>query len=330
MDPVAKVMPLPADDGGGVLTDCAYSQAGDRMATCSSSGGVRIWDCSSTSGGGGGGGEPQLLHAEKLSEEATKVAWAPDEVGPICAVGTARGGVRVLRGGLGGGWGPGGKLACGRGAVRDLAFAPAQHGLVLAAASEDGCVYIHEGALAPDGGSSSSGGGGGVLAWTLLSKIQANDAGPCACLAWRPFTAGVPPLLLAASARGAKAWCYHSAAWQESGELESPAAAPAAALHWASTLGRPYELAAAAFGSDAAIFRLDGAPRALRAARLALLPHPGRVWRVEFSGRGNALGASVEGGGSGSPPEVRLYMPDLGGSWCGVSRVAGGADAAQA
>jgi WD40 repeat protein len=54
-------MPLPPDDGGGVLSDCAYSQAGDRMATCSSSGGVRIWDTSS-----GGGGEPALLHSEKV------------------------------------------------------------------------------------------------------------------------------------------------------------------------------------------------------------------------------------------------------------------------
>ena len=45
---------------------------------------------------------------------------------------------------------------------RQLAFAPRQHGLVLAAASEDGCIYVWEAdrPLAP-------------TCWTLQSKIQA-------------------------------------------------------------------------------------------------------------------------------------------------------------
>ncbi len=55
--------------------------------------------------------------------------------------------------------------------TRDLAFAPAQLGLVLAAAGDDGVVYVWEGSpvAAGEGGGE---GEGGVLAWTLLSTIK--------------------------------------------------------------------------------------------------------------------------------------------------------------
>jgi hypothetical protein len=62
--------------------------------------------------------------------------------------------------------------------ARDVAFAPAQHGIVLAAASDDGGVYVHEGTQAADaqysGGELTSGGcsGGGGLIWTMLSRIK--------------------------------------------------------------------------------------------------------------------------------------------------------------
>lgn len=113
---------------------------------------------------------------------------------------------------------------------------------------------------------------------------------------------------------------------QEAGALEAPdGEAPAAALHWAPTLGRPFELAAASFGADVAVFRLDGAPTALATRRVALLPHPGRVWRVEFNGHGNALGASVEAAGGGGEPSVWIWMPAMGGEWTAVSRIKGGA-----
>jgi hypothetical protein len=74
------------------------------------------------------------------------------------------------------------------------------------------------------------------------------------------------------------------------------------------------------------VFRLTGTPAALSAERAALLRHPSRAWRVEFSAHGNALGCSLEGGGA--PPEVWLWMPDLGGSWRAVSRITGGGQAA--
>jgi hypothetical protein len=46
------------------------------------------------------------------------------------------------------------------------------------------------------------------------SPPQAAEEGPCNCLSWRGFTAGVPPLLLAGSAHGAKAWCNQQAFWR--------------------------------------------------------------------------------------------------------------------
>lgn len=225
---------------------------------------------------------------------------------------------------------------------------------MLAAAGGDGRVYVHEGSLVAaaaaaaeaaenggdaaeaaddtaahdtsSGGGGGVGGGGGILAWTLLARIDAAaPGGACHCVAWRPFTAGVPPLLLAGSEAGAKAWCFRQGAWREAGTLDSPdGATTAVALHWAPTLGRPFELAAASFGSEVAVFRLDGAPDALEARRVALLQHPGRVWRVEFNGHGNALGASVEAAG-GEQAAVWIHMPNLAGDWVPVSRIQGGA-----
>lgn len=56
-------MPLPPDPAGGAGVAAAYSQARERMATCSSSGGLAIWRLA---GGGSGGGEPEQLHAETV------------------------------------------------------------------------------------------------------------------------------------------------------------------------------------------------------------------------------------------------------------------------
>lgn len=54
----------------------------------------------------------------QLAEVPTKLAWAPDELGAILAVGMQHGGVRVLRAGPGGGWRGGGALPTGRSCVR--------------------------------------------------------------------------------------------------------------------------------------------------------------------------------------------------------------------
>jgi hypothetical protein len=66
-----QVTRLPPDAAGGRLVDCSYSQAGDRMATCSSSGTVRVWACGS---GAGAGDEPLLLHSTKVRGAAVSRA----------------------------------------------------------------------------------------------------------------------------------------------------------------------------------------------------------------------------------------------------------------
>jgi hypothetical protein len=60
----------------------------------------------------------------------------------------------------------------------------------------------------------------------LLAPGQASESGPCTCLAWRPFTAGVPPLLLAGGGGGAKAWCHQQAAWRVRGRGGGAAGSP--------------------------------------------------------------------------------------------------------
>jgi hypothetical protein len=110
---------------------------------------------------------------------------------------------------------------------------------------------------------------------------------------------------------------------QEAGTLPSPSNDPAISLHWAPTLGRPYELVAVSYGASVGVTRLDGSPTSLEPTSLGLLTHPSRVWRVEFNAHGNALGASLEAGAAGVG-EVWLYMPTLGGVWGAVSKIEGG------
>lgn len=80
-------------------------------------------------------------------------------------MGTSTGSVAILRGPRGGSssstWQQSAQLKAGKGPVLCLAFAPAQHGLLLAVAGSDGSVCLHE-----------EGEGG---AWTLLGKLQVRE-----------------------------------------------------------------------------------------------------------------------------------------------------------
>lgn len=59
--------------------------------------------------------------------------------------------------------------------------------------------------------------------------------------------------------------------------------------------------------------------RRIKAAPLALLAHPGDVWKVEFNRMGMMLAASLA-----DSPAVWFWMPELTGQWRAVSRVVGG------
>ncbi|KAF5833522.1 hypothetical protein DUNSADRAFT_10173 [Dunaliella salina] len=164
----------------------------------------------------------------------TKLAWAHPESGPLLAGASEQGAVYVwepprpwqaIKPGQGQSamefqeedvgdeereWQCNATLPCGIAPVRHICFAPRQHGLLLSAASEDGCVRIWEagGPLAPN-------------SWTLLSQLQVATprakGGPgCTSMSWRCFSPGVPPSLVVGTADEAVVMQYVHAhmAWK--------------------------------------------------------------------------------------------------------------------
>ncbi|KAF6259042.1 hypothetical protein COO60DRAFT_1051381 [Scenedesmus sp. NREL 46B-D3] len=271
----------------GAVVDACYTLAGDKVATCSSTGAIQVWSCATA--------EPSwdLLHEEELPDQPSQLAWCHPEHGEVLAVGTASGAVHILQGpppfsssssssSSSGhahngwqqhsreGWGVAGKLHTGQGAVSALAFAPRQQGLALAV----GCSSSPGAAAAPQLGGSlgsrssvlvfeAAGVVGQQLQWTLLGKIQLpGEAGSCHCLCWREAAAGLPPLLAVGHSRGGGVWAYQqpSMQWKELCLLPVPPGGhqqQLQALHWAPALGQPRELLAASFGSTVALYSLS-------------------------------------------------------------------------
>jgi hypothetical protein len=122
--------------------------------------------------------------------------------------------------------------------------------------------------------------------------------------------------------------CY----FQELASFAAPGGAEPAALsvHWATALGRPYELVAASFGRTVMLYKVQPGSSVSTAAaldrpqqleqfevvELQKLSHPAPVWKLEFSRVGTTLACSLDG-----TPEVWLWMPLMDGRWMAVSKI---------
>lgn len=110
---------------------------------------------------------------------------------------------------------------------------------------------------------------GGSIDSSSGAAASGIDSGGITGLAWRPPSAGVPPMLLVSGPTGAAVW-WHDAArcvWAESAQLPGP---PASAVAWAPLLGRPADLVAAAAGRDITVWSLEGRADALEVGALAM------------------------------------------------------------
>eukprot|EP00877_Chromochloris_zofingiensis_P005053 jgi/Chrzof1/14549/Cz09g07010.t1 len=272
-----------------------------------------------------------LLHSDKVSDTLTKVAWCDPEHGPLILVGSTHGTVHVLQGPCSTSrrWQWVGRLQCGKASITDLKFAPTQFGLLVAASSRDGHVYMYEAASDTytarqhdDGGLTE---GQSCFSWSLQSKLKAVGSNgkdsSCGCLCWRPFTAGIPPIIVTGSREGAVAWCYNQStmSWKEAGRFRHDVGCAAIAVDWAPTLGRPYDLVAVSFGATVTVFKVTGTPTKLDIDVVSQLRNPSSVWRIEFSLTTSTLACSLS-----DPAEIWLWMPSFSGSWRPVSRIVSG------
>ncbi|PNW85552.1 hypothetical protein CHLRE_03g192000v5 [Chlamydomonas reinhardtii] len=306
----------------GPAVDVAYDVSGRRMATCaatpSGSTVIQVHEA------GPGPDAWTQVAAWETDLSVTGLAWAHPEYGRVLAGATTSGSVLVWgqvpelqpgaaasvsdEGPGGGYYQPLADLLCGTGPCRSLCFAPRQAGLVLAALMEDGHVWVHEAedVLAP-------------RVWSLHSKVKAGPSGVCQGLSWRPFSAGVPPMLCAGAGPQALVWQYVLAlnSWQVVARLDSGNGQDVASVHWAPPLGRAVELLAVGAGRDMLIFSLSGDTAALQVEQLAALEHDAPVWKVEWDLWGNQVAAATEA------RQVAVYRPNLVGSWVRQVLVAG-------
>eukprot|EP00879_Flechtneria_rotunda_P009379 GHRR01009821.1.p1 GENE.GHRR01009821.1~~GHRR01009821.1.p1 ORF type:complete len:412 (+),score=95.87 GHRR01009821.1:55-1290(+) len=349
--------------GDGSVMDACYTLSGNKVATCSDTGTVQVWSCKNDQR------EWELLHVEELPEQPTQLTWAYPEHGLVLAIGTNIGSVHILQGPApnisnsssirdgsqpqhtkqqrqySDGWGLTGRLHCGQGAVSALAFAPRQHGLVLAVGSQDRAGTIAAAAAAAPqlgGGSSvvlyeAAGVAATSLRWTLLGKLKLpGNAGCCRCLCWREACPGLPPLFVLGHGKGGMicAYNHNSMGWRELCHFASPTnyQQPLIAVHWAPAVGRPMELLAASYGKIVVLYAVSVPPNSRSAAGnasdellclevevLCEMQHPEDVWKLEFNMMGNTLACSLE-----ARPEVWFWHPNtVDGPWRPVTKLVG-------
>jgi len=217
------------------------------------------------------------------------LAWAPPAFGALLAVAHV-GGVSLLRlcaGGLaqvaalGGGW-----------EATALAFAPLEHGLLLAVACSDGAVRLH---------------GEAEGLWAERSSLELSSHVPATALAWAPAGADRPPTLAVGTASGAGVWQYQAALrrWARLVALEvSPNV-----LRFSPAAGRPHLLLAAAEQASVLLWKLDMPAAGLAAASLQ------HTWSLEapvgslgFDFLGTSLAAAAGG-------TIHRWTANLFGTW---------------
>ena len=335
------------------MTATCYDTSGTRMATCTTQGAIHVWD--RVDGPDGAPGTWRQTAAWAAHRSACRaVAFAGAEFGRCLASSSDDGTICLWRESV---RAPGAAAAAAATAaaedgssewercaqLRDsskpvtrLAFAPADHGLQLAAAGDDGAVRfyspadqlaLHQWELCNESEALRPGAACSGVAWRVPNAAVAADAdrfdGP------EGIHAGISPPTLAVALRwpdganDARVLCYDEAGmrWRVSGRVyEGPAEVNALAWSPVTRAGEP-ETIALALGADVGLFRVDG--RALmddgssgagvespRAALDATLHHPARVVGLDWNSVGNTLATSAEDG------RVRLWSANaLDGTW---------------
>ena len=267
------------------MTDTAYDTSGTRMATCTSTGAIHVFDRE-----GGEDGSPGVWRqsagwlAHDGGASATSITFAGAEFGRCVASAASDGTVCVWREVLrapgadaaaaalaaaedgAAPWERCGFLRANASAVTAIAFAPAAFGLQLACGGDDGVVRFYSPAdtLA-------------LAGWELCNEHEALTPGArVTALAWcRPAgadggggdrTGGAPMLAVALSWPGsgtndARVLTYDDAnmRWRITSTLYA-GGATVSALAWAprTNVADAAETIAAALGRDAGVFRVHG------------------------------------------------------------------------
>jgi WD40 repeat protein len=352
-DPHPQTVQGTALETRGEVTATCYDTSGTRMATCTTQGAIHVWD--RVDGPDGAPGTWRQTAAWAAHRSACRaVAFAGAEFGRCLASSSDDGTICLWRESV---RAPGAAAAAAATAaaedgssewercaqLRDsskpvtrLAFAPADHGLQLAAAGDDGAVRfyspadqlaLHQWELCNESEALRPGAACSGVAWRVPNAAVVTDAdrfdGP------EGIHAGISPPTLAVALRwpdganDARVLCYDEAGmrWRVSGRVyEGPAEVNALAWSPVTRAGEP-ETIALALGADVGLFRVDG--RALmddgssgagvespRAALDATLHHPAKVVGLDWNSVGNTLATSAEDG------RVRLWSANaLDGTW---------------
>ena len=315
---VGGALPLPAGAEVGVV---AYGLNGEAMAACSGATVAvlrRSPAAAADAPGAAGWEEEGAFEAVAGGGAVVLAAWAHHEFGEVLATVAADGALRFWENlGPGQARAPGAaapRLLRGAGrwvllaqarvsaeAVRCIAFAPPQHGLRLAAGSDDGAMRVFEGkpVFHP-------------TAWAVAHQFQPKAGAGCVSLAWRPVgDPGLPAMMLVGTTAGAFVCAFDGrrAKWAAVAEVPLAEGTVVADVHWAPATGRAHELAALAVSNWAVVLQLSGDPDALEVEKAAEFEHPAQVFQVEWNLTGTALATSAADG------QGRIWKEDALGKW---------------
>ena len=362
LEPSSQTVKGTALETRGEVTATCYDASGTRMATCTTEGAIHVWD--RVDGPDGAPGHWRQTAAWAAHRSACRaVAFAGAEFGRCLASSSDDGTICMWREGV---RAPGAAAAAAATAaahagssewercaqlrdstkpVSHLSFAPADHGLQLAAAGDDGAVrfYSPSDPLA-------------LAGWELCNESEALRPGArCVAVAWRgrgvdegaQVPGGhenpdgshaphggrtrhgitVPPALAAAlrwpdGVNAVRVLSYDEAAmrWVAAATVyEGPAAVNALAWAPKTRTGDTDDVVAVALGADVGLFRVDtmglvgaaslGAAGGV-ASLEATLSHPAVVRVCDWNAVGDTLATSAEDG------RVRLWAANVAtGTW---------------
>eukprot|EP00727_Mastigamoeba_balamuthi_P009085 m51a1_g48 putative nucleoporin seh1 (314) ;mRNA; r:166147-167436 len=290
-----------ATEHADIVHDVAADYYGERLATCSADGQIKVWDRHA----------PGPWHCTSSwaahKGPVNKLAWAHPEFGQVLASCSADHKVCiwnetedengrpkwVLRA----------DLVDARENVNDIEFAPPHIGLKLAACSVAGVVVLYE---ATDLMSLSN--------WQVLRDFDAFPrTGGCNCLSWNPSPFDKPMIAVGSNDTTVKIfeWVDHQRKWDHVCSLTGNSGA-VLDVAWAPNVGRSYHLLATASKDGfVMVWQLLISERGKHdATPIAKFEHhQAEVWRVEWNVTGTVLASSGDDG------TVRLWKANAQNSW---------------
>lgn len=277
--------------------DITFNYFGDRLALCTASQKISIWDKHDNDW------KESAVIEQAHSGPIWRLDWAHPKFGAVLVSCSEDRGVCVWTEKCVGRWRKRAQLLDATAPTVCVEFAPKQHGLRLAAASLDGVVRCYE---APDALNM----GCFEMEDINVSSKQGKNAG-CRSLAWGPSRKGGQYLAVLGVDSQLLIFMKQSRRWVQACRSVQHSSTPGNAVDvaFAPHLCRPYDIVVTCGNPDAILWRFDIGTNTQLQKIHTISDSNTMVWRVAWNITGTLLTLSLESG------ELAVWTTDSRGEW---------------